>query len=115
MKRLLLAVAVLFVIAPPVTRAAPHAKSEGECQFFWDVALTARAMAMEGIRREQAQRVIDRIYNTGADARVRAIVQTIVGAAQMARSDPAGAFARELATACLKQNGNMDAILGASL
>ena len=115
MKRLLLAALVLFVVAPPVALPAPRAQTEGECRFLWDAALVARALALERVDGERAQRIIDRVYSTGADARMRVLITAVVAAAQISRSPDAAGFARELAEACLLKGGNMDAILGTSL
>lgn len=110
MNRLIAAAAVAFAASAAV--AAPKAQHPNECHWYWDVAITARAAAMEGIERETSRRVIWRIFTTEVE-RVKEIANLVVDTAHTRPRKPdekAGDFAAELSRAC-SENGDMDAIL----
>ena len=110
MRRALATAALLVALAPPAA-AAPKADPR-ECPGYTDVALVARALAMDDIDAERTARIMERIYNTLGNARVQQIVHSIVTAAQRDRSATAGEFARRLGEACVRGGGDMDAVLG---
>lgn len=115
---ILAAVALGFVhwaIAP--AHAAPKAESEKECRFLWDLALSARGMAMEKIPVETSRRVVWRMYTTRGDERLHEIADAVIDAAHVlpwAADEMAGKFALRLFDACVT-DGNMDRVLGTSL
>lgn len=91
----------------------PKAESEKECRFLWDLAITARSMAMENIDVEIGRRVIWRVYNTRGNERLREISNAVVDAAFVLpwqAEDRPGTFAVKLFEACVK-DGDMDRIL----
>lgn len=113
MKKLFCAIAAaaLFVVAAP-SSAAPKAINAAECQYFWDVAITARAIAMDDIPLERNSRILARMFETRGDRRVDDIIREIIAAAHRSATAVAGEFARSLATVCLQRNGDMDDVLG---
>lgn len=108
-----LAVAALALAIPLAVPAAAAPKADPrECPGYTDVALVARALAMDDIDAPRSARILARIYDTQGDARVEDIVRAIVAAAQRDKSAAAGEFARRLARACVYGAGDMDAVLG---
>jgi hypothetical protein len=115
---ILFAVALGFIhwsISP--ARAAPKAESEKECRFLWDLALSARSMAMEKIPVETSRRVVWRMYTTRGDERLHEIADAAIDAAHAlpwAADEIPGKFALRLFDACVN-DGDMDSILGSRL
>ena len=117
MKRIVAALAACLVVAAPPVASAPKAEHLGECEFFWDIAITARGMAMERVPSETIRRVVWRIFVHEDQARVieigNAIVDAAVGAPMKEREN-AGVFAGSLKAACIN-GGDMDSVLGVKL
>lgn len=118
MRRILLAAAcIAALLPPPAVIAAPRAEHIGECDFYWDIAITARGMAMAKVERELGRSVIWRIFNPQVDKRAIEIGNAIVDAAYSrpwAPNEHAGHFAAQLKSACY-DGGNMDSVLGVRL
>lgn len=109
-------VGIAAALALPAS-AAPRAEHPGECAFYWDIAITARAMAIVGVPKDTSRRVIWGIFVLDTDERVASIADSIVDAAHAApvlAGERAGVFATMLKGACLS-GGNMDGVLGVSL
>lgn len=110
------AAAALISIAPPPSAAAPKAEQPSECSWYWDIAITARAYAMEGVERETTRRAVWRVFATPVD-RMRAIGNAVVDAVYStpwAENERPGDLAGKLQQACL-ETGDMDKILGTAL
>lgn len=121
MKRLVIAAAIAALVPVSTAVCAPKAKSAEECEWFWDIAITARANAMERVDREVTRRVIWRVFvPVGADAdreRGIAIGNLVVDAAYStpwAAGETPGHLAGKLKAACLGKVGDMDGVLGTS-
>lgn len=123
-RAILAALAALLVFVMTPAGAAPKAGHPGECRWLWDIALTARAAAMEGVPRETVRRVVWRIYGFAPavpaedKTRLRELGNAVVDAAGSAarpQAETAGDFAGELRTMCLDRDGDMDEILGMGL
>ena len=119
MKAVLLWAVVLSLaaIATQPAGAAPRAQSVGEYRWLWDVALTARAQAMEGVPVETTRRVITRIFEIPND-RIGAIVAAVIDAAHgipWTADEAAGEFARRIGNACVANAGDLDGVLGTRL
>lgn len=120
MKRLLfiVAFALHLALAPLQASAWPKASSVAECTWLWDLALTARGAAMQGIARETTRGMIWRIFVTPPeDQDGRTLGNAIVDAAYSTPwkdDEHAGDFPLRLRAACLL-NGDMDAVLGVGL
>jgi hypothetical protein len=96
--------------------AAPKAESAMECGIAADMAIVARSLAQEQIQRPRAGAIMARIYDVSESARGKELMKDILDAAYGQDSASGGsssqAFAEELFTACMKDGGNMDAVLG---
>lgn len=91
--------------------AAPRAESGEECSHPADLAVTARALAEEGISREQAAKVVARMY---PKALIAKWAEAVLKAAY-ADSRPAAKFASDLIQHCYKSQGDLDGFLGVAL
>ena len=112
MKRLL---AVLLAAAAFSAYAAPKAESAVECGIAADMAVVARSLAEEQVQRPKASAIMARIYDVSESDRGRELMKDILEAAYGKQSTPSQAFAEELFTACIKDGGNMDTVLGRRL
>lgn len=118
MVRSILAVAVATSILSLPAHAAPSAVHPSECEYFWDIAITARGMATERVPLESMRRITWRIFNAKDDPRVIEIGNAIVDAAAATpfkEGEHAADFAGELQQACLLRGGDMDSVLGVKL
>ena len=118
MVRSIIAVAVAASALSLAAHAAPRAVHPGECEYFWDIALTARGMATERVPLESMRRITWRIFNAQGEARVIEIGNAIVDAASATpfkEGESAADFAGELKQACLVHGGDMDRLLGVKL
>lgn len=129
MKKILAALIAGGMIAPPA-QAAPRAESAMECGIAADMAVVAHSLAKEDVHRSKADAIMGRIYDVGESERGKELMRDITDAAYSANGTTANAsggatlpgapgaaptgqkFAEELFTACMKQGGNMDTILG---
>jgi hypothetical protein len=116
MKRLLAAAAIAAAMTPPPVASAPKAEHPAECGWYWDIAITARAQAMEGVERETTRRAIWRVFVT-KEERVREIGNAVIDAVfstPWAETEHAGELAKKIQDACM-ESGDMDSVLGTSL
>lgn len=88
--------------------AAPRAGSAEECFYISDMALTARALTIEGVSEETTQKIIARMYKGPA---APAWYATIINGARTDKRD-AGDYARALYQHCTNNRGNVDAFFG---
>ena len=95
--------------------AAPKAESAVECGIAADMAVVARSLAEEQVQRPKASAIMARIYDVSESDRARELMKDILEAAYGKQSTPSQAFAEELFTACIKDGGNMDTVLGRRL
>lgn len=117
MRTLFLAVTTALIFAaPPPVAAAPKAQHAAECSWYWDIAITARASAMEGVALDATRRIVWRIFSTKIE-RMREIADLVVDAAHAtpwAPEERPGELAKKIADAC-GENGDMDRYLGTRL
>lgn len=102
-----LAIAAAVALAappPPVTRGHP-----ADCNYFSDMAITARALAKEGVKREVAMQVFAHVYDLNAPFRPE-IAAEIIKAAYRSSDEPQ-LFAGKLRFLCARQNGEMQQLL----
>jgi hypothetical protein len=92
--------------------AAPKAESEMECGIAADMAIVARSLAQEEVKRPHAGAIMARIYDVSESARGKELMKDILDAAYRSNRDSSQKFAEDLFTACIKDGGNMDAVLG---
>ena len=101
--------------------AAPRAQNRQECAYLWDAALVARALALGGVRHEQAAAVMHQVYGVlnaprdADDERLGEIVRSITNAAQAADTKTASEFAARIGNTCMSRGGDMDSIFGVRL
>lgn len=88
--------------------AAPRAGSAEECYYVSDMALTARALAIEGVPEETTYRIIARMYKGPSASNW---FQTIITGARVDKRE-AGDYARALYQHCTNNRGNVDAFFG---
>lgn len=117
MKRLAIALCLVFVVAP--SGAAPKAKSAAECAAYADMALLLATAERHGIERERAAQMLPDIYSYLFEDRgdeAIAIAAALVSAAYAWRAaQPASApreFAELLGATCMRYRGDMDSLLG---
>jgi hypothetical protein len=103
---------LLATIACANAYAAPKAESAVECGIAADMAVVARSLAEEQVQRPKASAIMARIYDVSESDRGRELMKDILEAAYGKQSTPSQAFAEELFTACIKDGGNMDTVLG---
>jgi len=113
--KMLLAVVLIGGIAATSAYAAPKAESAVECGIAADMAVVARSLAEEEVKRPQATAIMARIYDVSDSARGRELMKDILDAAYRTDGADSQTFAEELFTACMKTGGNMDTVLGRAL
>ena len=106
---------LLAAIACGSANAAPKAESAVECGIAADMAVVARSLAEEQVQRPKASAIMARIYDVSESDRGRELMKDILEAAYGKQATPSQAFAEELFTACIKDGGNMDTVLGRRL
>lgn len=101
-----LSIAAVVVLAapPPVTRGHP-----ADCSYFSDMAVTARALAIEGVKKEITAKIFGHVYDLNAPFRPE-IAAEIIKAAYRSSDEPQ-LFAGKLRFLCSRQNGEMQQIL----
>ena len=107
--------AVLLAGLAGTAAAAPRAESATECGIAADMAVVARSLAQEEIKRPQAGAIMARIYDVSESTRGRELMKDIIDAAYRKTGDSSQKFAEELFVACMKDGGNMDTVLGKAL
>ena len=111
--------AILLGAAVSSAWAAPKAESATECSIAADMAVVARSLAQEEIRRPQANAIMARIYDVSDSDRGKELMRDILDAAYRQDGAAGGGssqtFAEDLFTACMKDDGNMDTVLGSRL
>ncbi|HEU4352684.1 MAG TPA: hypothetical protein VFR66_12500 [Burkholderiales bacterium] len=107
--------AVLLAGVAGTAAAAPRAESATECGIAADMAVVARSLAQEEIKPPQAGAIMARIYDVSDSARGKELMKDIIDAAYRKNGDSSQKFAEELFTACMKDGGNMDTVLGKAL
>jgi hypothetical protein len=117
MKLKTLKVLAFGLLLPAAAQAAPRAESAQECSVAADMAVVARSLAEERIQQPKAAAIMARIYDVGESERGSQIMKDILDTAYSSKSDgqPGVKFAEELFTACMKDSGNMDQVLGSRL
>ena len=111
MKRALIAAVMLFIVAPNIA-AAPKATDEQECFTWGSFAGVAAAAARAGIERGKAETMLSQVYETPTEDG-RAIARLILIAVYGLPKDvEAIQFAETLAETCMRNEGDMDSILG---
>jgi hypothetical protein len=96
-------------------QAAPKAESAVECGIAADMAVVARSLAEEHVQRPKAIAIMTRIYDVSESDRGKELMKEILEAAYGKQAVTSQNFAEELFTTCIKDGGNMDAILGKRL
>lgn len=106
----LVLVAVAFTVVY-VTKAyaAPRVQSGEECQLLADMALVARALAEDKMPRDQADRIMARIYKVTEHG---VAFMNLITAAAYRDEGGAGDFASRFLQTCVNARGNVDSILG---
>lgn len=112
--RWLAAVAALALPLASTALGAPRAESPQECTVAADMAVVARSLAEEQVQRSKAGAIMSRIYDTGASERGKELMQQILDAAYIKKDSSTRNFAEELLVACLRNEGDMDSVLGDS-
>lgn len=107
--------AILLAGLAAAAHAAPRAESASECGIAADMAVVARSLAQEEVRRPQAGAIMARIYDVSESLRGKELMKDIIDAAYRKNGDSSQKFAEDLFTTCMKDGGNMDAILGKAL
>jgi hypothetical protein len=107
--------AVLLAGLAATAHAAPRAESATECGIAADMAVVARSLAQEEVKRPQAGAIMARIYDVSESSRGKELMKDIIDAAYRKNGDSSQKFAEDLFTACMKDGGNMDAVLGKAL
>ena len=95
--------------------AAPKAQSAVECGIAADMAIVARSLAEEQVQPPKARAIMARIYDVSESDRGKELMKEILDAAYVKEAVPSQTFAEELFTACMKDGGNMDTVLGRRL
>ena len=107
--------AILLAGLAGTAAAAPRAESATECGIAADMAVVARSLAQEEIKRPQAGAIMARIYDVSQSTRGTELMKDIIDAAYRKNGDSSQKFAEDLFTTCMKDGGNMDAVLGKAL
>lgn len=103
---ILLALAIVFA---PFADAAPKASSSEDCRVVADIAFTVAVLAVEGVDRPRAERIMARIYSAG-NAEGERLTKLLIEIAFRDKPDPR-AYVHALLRGCL-HDGNMDHVLG---
>jgi hypothetical protein len=107
---------VLLLFAITVgANAAPKAESAVECGIAADMAIVARSLAEEQVQPPKASAIMARIYDVSESDRGKELMKEILDAAYGKQAVTSQTFAEELFTACMKDGGNMDTVLGRRL
>lgn len=119
MSRAILLAILLHVLSPAVfaqDAATRPALTERGCAIIADVALVARALAVEGGERAFAERVVTRTYAGFSDGGgpFDSLRDDIVDLAYRA-TEPEDALAARVLQTCMRSGGSLDAILGTRL
>lgn len=112
--RWLAAVVALALLLASTALGAPRAESPQECTVAADMAVVARSLAEEQVQRPKAGAIMSRIYDTGASERGKELMQQILDAAYIKKDSSNRNFAEELLVTCLRNEGDMDSVLGHS-
>ena len=112
--RWLAAVVALALLLASTALGAPRAESPQECTVAADMAVVARSLAEEQIQRPKAGAIMSRIYDTEVSERGKELMQQILDAAYIKKDSSPRNFAEELFVACLRNEGDMDSVLGHS-
>ena len=107
--------AILLAGLAAAAHAAPRAESASECGIAADMAVVARSLAQEEVKRPQAGAIMARIYDVSESLRGKELMKDIIDAAYRKNGDSSQKFAEDLFTTCMKDGGNMDAVLGKAL
>lgn len=105
-----LVVITLMACAASALLAAPKARTPQECTIAADMAVSARAMAMHGLEREKADRLLVTMYEP-IPGRGANLMLAITDAAYRSESVPKD-FSQKLFHACMQNTGDMDSVLG---
>jgi hypothetical protein len=97
-----------LMVASGAALGAPRAGSAEECAGIADMAITARAMAEEGVSRERALKVLARMYPTELLVKWH---ETLLGAA-FSDKRAAKEFAGALLKSCYQGQGVVDGFFG---
>jgi hypothetical protein len=108
------AVVVLALLLASTALGAPRAESPQECTVAADMAIVARSLAEEQIQRPQAGAIMSRIYELEASGSGKELMLQILDAAYIKKDSSTRNFAEELLVACLRNEGDMDSVLGHS-
>jgi hypothetical protein len=111
-ERWLAAVVALALLLASTALGAPRAESPQECTVAADMAVVARSLAEEQVQRPKAGAIMSRIYDTGASEHGKELMQQILDAAYLKKDSSIENFAEELLVACLRNEGDMDSVLG---
>ncbi|MGH8764211.1 MAG: hypothetical protein ACRET8_00685 [Burkholderiales bacterium] len=111
MRRLVLLVAVLFVVAP--ASAAPKATHPEDCRQFMNLALYSAALIKNKVPRRTIEASLREVFIFLNDDAVL-IGKLIFDQAyrEIARGTRPAVFASRLGTACMRNDGDMDSVLG---
>src|ERR1700754_3368304 len=109
MIRAILVLVALFVSMVFLDKATAATRlNKDQCEIFGDMALTTRALAMEGLSKNQTKSVLSRIYIV-AGGQVEKIRDGLVNAAYVS-IDPAWMFSTKFRYAC--HSGAIDSVIG---
>ena len=108
------AVVALALLLASSALGAPRAESPQECTVAADMAVVARSLAEEQVQRPKAGAIMSRIYDTGATELGKELMQQILDTAYLKKDSSIENFAEELLVACLRNEGDMDSVLGHS-
>ena len=113
--RIALAVALccLLMQPPPVRGEDAPRLSEKGCGVAADMVLVARSLASEGVAREQAEKIMARVYESYDQAPVIALRKLLTDFAYR-RVDKPMDLANALGRACLTTGGHLNSMIGTS-
>ena len=113
MKRILFLVFVIMFFPMAVYAQTDPFEVMGKCNAYGDFALTARALAVEGVPAEQADRVLGRIYILSSEATPDTPKEmfAIVNAARASKQSPPD-FANAFLKRCMEFSGDVRSALG---
>lgn len=125
-KEVMIVLATFIVVAsllilPLSVHAAPKAASQAECNFLTDMAITAQALAKQGLPVDVQRQILTRIYlpeaaisgaNPELIKHLRAMLEAVLASSGNYVKLGDGAYAEQLGTACLEKGGDMDSVLG---
>lgn len=104
---------LLAILSIRDAHAAPRAQTQDECMVFADMALVARALAIERVDKTTTVKAVARIYDL-PDLRLVQIAAAVIELGYRDKRE-AKDMAAALGRTCLTTGGNMDSILGVSL